>query len=85
MVTVQFLANSKAITGGTNGCIYLWKDQYCEKFVQIHSGHASNHSLRVVGTTVLAGGSDKKVYLLSEDLVATKSIVVEATPRALDM
>ena len=58
MVTVDFLSNGKAVTGGTNGFIYLWNENKCEVYVQIHANHAANHTLRVVGNTILAGGSD---------------------------
>ena len=86
MVTVDFLSNGKAVTGGTNGFIYLWNENKCEVYVQIHANHAANHTLRVVGNTILAGGSDKKLHILvGEEMKITKSYDMEATPRAVDM
>jgi hypothetical protein len=68
MTTVQFLANGKAVTGGTNGAIYLWDRNNCERSIDIHAGNAANHTLRIVDGKILAGGSDKKLHVLNEEL-----------------
>lgn len=67
LTSAGFLSDGTAVTGGTNGSLYLWSDNNCTKQVDIIDGKGAIHTLRVVDDQILAGGSDKKLYVLNKN------------------
>mmetsp|Transcript_25746 Transcript_25746/g.4328 ORF Transcript_25746/g.4328 Transcript_25746/m.4328 type:complete len:158 (+) Transcript_25746:1027-1500(+) len=85
MTSVAFLANGKAVSGGTNGMVYLWEDRNCAKAVDVHGrGHAV-HTIKVDGNRIFSGGRDNNICELDADLNKVGSPKpVGACPRAID-
>jgi hypothetical protein len=84
ITTAQFLHDGTAVTGGTNGILHLWEGNMCTKSVDVHKGHAANHTLRIIDDVVYAGGSDCCLYVLDKTLNKTGEHALKATPRACD-
>lgn len=85
MTTAQYLPDGRAITGGTNGCIYVWDKNMCCKSFSAHQGKAAIHTLRVCEGEILSGGSDKKLNCINAanfETMATHSL--DSIPRAVD-
>ena len=67
MTCVSFLDDGNAVTGGTNGMIYLWSSgRSLIKAAKVHQG--AIHSLWAKGDKILTGGSDKRLILCKSDL-----------------
>lgn len=53
--------------------------------VDIHSGRAACHTLRVESDKIYTGGNDKKLWVLDSNLGVTTSHDLPDTPRAVDV
>ena len=84
MTACGFLSNGCAVTGGSNGSIYLWNGNRCAKMVNIHKPKAACHTLNVVNDSIYAGGSDKTLHVLDPQLNVRAAHQLSATPRAVD-
>lgn len=84
LTTAGYLSDGTALTGGTNGSIYMWTDNNCTKQVPVTDGNCAIHTLRVCDQGVLCGGSDKKLYLLDRSGGKTESHSLPDVPRACD-
>ena len=80
-----FLSNGLAVTGGSNGSIYLWNDNVCAKSVDIHNGFAASHTLRVDNDMIYTGGNDKCLHVLDANLQKKNTHNLPDTPRAVDV
>lgn len=85
LTTAGYLPDGTALTGGTNGSIYMWTDNNCTKQIPITDGKCAIHTLRVVNEDVLCGGSDKKLYVLNSACEKTSTHTLPDVPRACDM
>ena len=64
MTCVQWYEPSgKAISGGTNGYIYIWEGNQCFKSFAGHSGGKAIHTLKTHGSTTISGGADHKLNI----------------------
>ena len=52
--------------------------------VEVHDGHAANHTLRIVENKILAGGADNKLHVLDANFNVTTSHDLGSIPRACD-
>jgi WD40 repeat protein len=59
MTTVQFVDGLTAVTGGTNGELYLWEDNKLTRTIKAHT--SAVHTLFCDGMVLYSGGSDKKL------------------------
>ena len=88
MTCVKFLYNGNAVTGGTNGYLYIWSGNQCKQSIAAHQGGAAIHTLNILKdgneSIIYSGGSDKKLNVLNSNLETMESHMMEATPRAVD-
>ena len=83
MTTAQFLPDGKAITGATNGNLYIWDGNQCFKSFKAHD--RAIHTLRVVGNEILSGGSDHKLNIINaSNLQTINSLQMDSIPIAVD-
>lgn len=85
LTSCGFLSTGVAVTGGSNGNIYLWEGNMCVKSVDIHDGRAASHTLRVDNDMIYTGGNDKKLHVLDANLAKKSCHDMESTPRAVDI
>lgn len=85
LTSCGFLSTGVAVTGGTNGSIYLWNENQCAKMVDIHRGNAACHTLRVDSDLIYTGGNDKCLHVLDANLAIKTSHTMNSTPRAVDI
>ena len=85
LTTAQYLDDGRAVTGGTNGQIYVWgKDRKCEKSFKAH-GSSAIHTMRIIDGTILSGGADHKLNEIDGASFETmNSIGLDSTPRSVD-
>jgi len=80
-----FLSTGVAVTGGSNGSIYLWTENQCSKMIDIHKGRAACHTLRIDNDMIYTGGNDKCLHVLDANLGVKNVHNLESTPRAVDI
>lgn len=85
LTSCGFLSSGVAVTGGSNGSIYLWNGNQCAKMVDIHEGRAACHTLRIDNDMIYTGGNDHKLHVLGADLSKKNCHSLESTPRAVDI
>ena len=85
MTTCQWLSNGKAVTGGTNGLLYVWEENNLAKTHSVHAKNGANHTLRITEDKILAGGADYKLHVLDSEFNITTSHDVGSIPRACDL
>jgi microtubule-associated protein-like 6 len=85
LTSCGFLSSGVAVTGGSNGSVYLWNGNQCAKMVDIHEGRAACHTLRIDNDTIYTGGNDHKLHVLGADLSKKDSHSLDSTPRAVDI
>lgn len=85
MTSVAFLSNGKAVSGGTNGMVYLWEDRNCVKAVDVHGRGNAVHTIKVEGNRIFSGGKDNNVIELDQDLNKVGNPkAIGSCPRAID-
>jgi microtubule-associated protein-like 6 len=86
MTAVQYLSNDTAVTGATNGDVYLWQGNQLQKTFNVHGQGQAVHTIRVVDGTIYSGGKDNKVHMLDSALNRKGTpLDVGSCPRAIDV
>ena len=85
MTSAAFHPDGSALTGGTNGLLYLWKGRNLERTIPVIPGNGAIHTLRVSGDKILVGGRDNKVHVLDLNFAEKNVIDVGSCPRAVDI
>lgn len=85
LTSCGYLSTGVAVTGGTNGSIYLWEGNQCAKMVDIHNGNAACHTLRIDNDMIYTGGNDKCLHVLNSSLAKQSCHTMDSTPRAVDI
>jgi WD40 repeat protein len=76
--------NGISYSGSIGGSIYSWSGNSCSGAVKAHAG--SIHSINYCEGKLISGGADKKIVFSDPaKLTRLSEIVVESSPRALDM
>ncbi|OMJ72735.1 hypothetical protein SteCoe_28741 [Stentor coeruleus] len=77
--------STNCLTGGFNGCLYIWAGNTCIRTIRVHPENSTIHSVNVIRDTILTGGRDNVIQVLDLSFKIIRTIQNSSFARALDM